>query len=162
MKDISKLMKAALAFTFAAFTLLAAESAFAATSYKQAAEKPEPAKTDAKADAKADAKGTKETAKPAKDAKEAAKQPRTIEMKVTGNGYEPELINVKKGEPLKLVITRVVEDTCATDLLIDEHNVKVDLPLNKPVEVAFTPSKSGQLKYGCSMGKMISGVILVE
>ncbi|HLL53484.1 MAG TPA: cupredoxin domain-containing protein [Myxococcaceae bacterium] len=156
MKDISKLVKAALAVTFTAFTLLAAGSAFAATSYKQSAEKPAPAKTDAKADAKGTAKDT------AKPAKEAAKQPRTIEMKVTGNGYEPDLINVKKGEPLKLVITRVTDETCATNVEIDEHNVKVDLPLNKPVEVAFTPTKSGQLKYGCSMGKMISGVILVE
>jgi hypothetical protein len=30
------------------------------------------------------------------------------------------------------------------------------------VEVAFTPTKTGKLVYGCAMGKMISGVFMVE
>jgi plastocyanin domain-containing protein len=34
--------------------------------------------------------------------------------------------------------------------------------LNEPVKIAFTPKKAGELKYGCGMGQMISGVLLVE
>ena len=98
---------------------------------------------------------------PAKPAA-AAKAPRTVALKVTDNGYEPSPITLKKGEPVKLVITRTTDETCATDLVMNDPAVKVDLPLNKPVEVSFTPTKSGQLKYGCSMGQMISGVFLVE
>jgi hypothetical protein len=30
------------------------------------------------------------------------------------------------------------------------------------VRVSFTPEKSGQLKFGCAMDKMISGTITVE
>ena len=92
----------------------------------------------------------------------AAKAPRTVALKVTENGYEPSPITLKKGEPVKLVITRTTDETCATDLVMNDPAVKVDLPLNKPVEVSFTPTRSGQLKYGCSMGQMISGVFLVE
>lgn len=33
-------------------------------------------------------------------------EPRTIELTVTEKGFEPTPVKVKKGEPLKLVITR--------------------------------------------------------
>ena len=86
----------------------------------------------------------------------------TIQMTVTESGFEPDRIKVKKGELVKLVITRKTDATCAKDIVIDEHKINVKLPLNQAVTVTFTPSKSGELKYGCAMGKMISGVIVVE
>ncbi len=87
---------------------------------------------------------------------------RTLEISVTEDGFEPTPIKVKKDEPLKLVVTRKTQATCAKKLVLDEANVSVDLPLNKPVEVLFTPKKSGRVKYGCQMGKMISGILIVE
>jgi plastocyanin domain-containing protein len=45
--------------------------------------------------------------------------------------------------------------------VIDEHKINTPLPLNKPVTVTFTPSKTGALKYGCAMNKMIGGVITI-
>jgi len=38
----------------------------------------------------------------------------------------------------------------------------VPLPLNKAVEVAWTPTKAGKVKFGCAMDMMVSGVLLVE
>lgn len=90
------------------------------------------------------------------------KAPRTIEISVTENGFEPTPIKVKKGEALKLVVTRKVEATCAKQLILDEGKIAAELPLNKAVEIPFTPAKAGTIKYGCSMGKMISGVLIVE
>lgn len=87
---------------------------------------------------------------------------RLIEMAVTEDGYVPKEIRVRKGEPLLIRITRKTEQTCAFDLIIGESEVKVPLPLNKTVEVAYTPSKSGEIKFGCAMDKMISGVLLVD
>ena len=103
-------------------------------------------------------------AAPAKPAAAAApaKAPRTVALKVTENGYEPSPLTLKKGEPVKLVITRTTDETCATELTMKDPALNVELPLNKPVELTFTPTKSGQLKYGCAMGQMISGVFLVE
>lgn len=92
----------------------------------------------------------------------AAPAPRRVEISVTEKGFEPNSILVKKDEPLKLVVTRKTEATCAKKLVLDEAKVSVDLPMNKPVEIDFTPTKSGPVKYGCQMGKMISGVLLVE
>jgi plastocyanin domain-containing protein len=85
-----------------------------------------------------------------------------VKMVVTDKGFEPQNIRVKQGEPVTLEITRKVDGTCATEIVIDEHKVNTKLPLNTPVTVTFTPTKSGTLKYGCAMQKMIGGVIKVE
>lgn len=101
--------------------------------------------------------GCKNESKPA-----AASGDRVVELKVTEEGFEPSPISVKKGEPLVLKVTRVTDKTCATEILIDGTDINVPLPLNQPVEVRYTPSKSGQIRYGCAMGMMISGVLVVE
>lgn len=87
---------------------------------------------------------------------------RVIALKVTEEGFEPTPINVKKGEPLDLQITRVTDKTCATEIVIDGTDINVPLPLNQRVDVRYTPSRTGELRYGCGMGMMISGVLLVE
>lgn len=85
-----------------------------------------------------------------------------VVMKVTDKGFEPQDLVVEKGKPVKLTITRVSDATCATEIVIDEHNIHTKLPLNEAVTVTFTPENSGQLKYGCPMQKMVGGVIRVE
>jgi plastocyanin len=85
----------------------------------------------------------------------------TLSMTLTEKGFEPQNLSVKKGEPVKLTITRKTNSTCATEIVLDEYNINVKLPLDTPTVVTFTPTKSGQLKYGCAMKKMIGGVITV-
>ncbi|MFY0529261.1 cupredoxin domain-containing protein [Archangium gephyra] len=89
-------------------------------------------------------------------------EPRTIALSVTEKGYEPSPVTLKQGEPVKLVLTRTTDQTCATEIVLEDYNINTPLPLNQPVEVAFTPNKTGKLVYGCAMGKMISGVFMVE
>jgi plastocyanin domain-containing protein len=92
----------------------------------------------------------------------AAPGGQTVAMTVTDKGFEPATVKVKKGEPVTLLITRTTDKTCATEIVIDEHKVNAKLPLNKEVKVTFAPKKTGDLKYGCAMGKMIGGVVSVE
>ncbi len=84
-----------------------------------------------------------------------------IELSVTRDGFVPANIQVKKGQPVTLVVTRKTDRTCATEIVIKEMGINQPLPLNKPVVVQFTPVKSGQLRYACGMD-MISGVIVVQ
>jgi plastocyanin domain-containing protein len=91
----------------------------------------------------------------------AAPAARTIDLAVTERGFEPSKIEVKKGEPLHLVVTRKTEATCAKELVIQEQDIRKELPLNKPVAVDFTPQKSGEVRYACGMG-MMGGVLLVQ
>ncbi len=103
-----------------------------------------------------------EAAAPAAAAEKREGEVRVVELSVTEKGYEPSPITLKKGEPVKLVVTRKTDQTCATEVVMDGYGIDTELPLNKPVEIAFTPKESGQLLYGCRMGKMISGVFMVE
>jgi len=94
--------------------------------------------------------------------KAASAAPRVIALEVTADGFVPDSIKIKANEPVKLVVTRKTDETCATDLVIDGTAIKVALPLGKPVEIAWTPKKAGSVKFGCAMDMMVSGVLLVE
>jgi plastocyanin domain-containing protein len=91
----------------------------------------------------------------------AALPARTIKLTVTKKGFRPDKIMVKKGQPLHLLVTRKTDQTCATEIEIEDTKISQDLPLNKEVAVDYTPTKSGEIHYACSMG-MISGVLVVE
>ena len=76
-------------------------------------------------------------------------------------GYEPERIRLRRGVPARLTFIRQVEATCATEIELLGYGIKRDLPLNQPVVVEFTPTRSGELTYTCSM-KMVGGKILIR
>jgi plastocyanin domain-containing protein len=97
----------------------------------------------------------------AKGAAPAANREQRIVITVTKNGFEPAAVHLKAGKPVRLVVTRKVERTCATDIVVKEYGIKKPLPLNKPVEVRFTPRKSGAIRYACAMD-MITGSLIVE
>ena len=84
-----------------------------------------------------------------------------IEMSVTKAGFVPAQIKVKVGQPVKLVITRKTDHTCAKDIVIKDFAISQPLPLDETVEVAFTPTKTGSSRFACAMD-MIAGTIIVE
>jgi plastocyanin domain-containing protein len=101
-------------------------------------------------------KGDDKAAAPAKPGPSGA-----IEISVTGDGFVPANIHVKQGQKVKLVVTRKVERTCATEIVIKDAGINQKLPLNQPVVVEFTPKKAGTLRYACGMD-MIAGVLVVD
>ncbi len=82
----------------------------------------------------------------------AADKPRAIDLAVTDGGLVPAQVQVKKGEPVHLGITRKTDKTCMTEVVISDVGVKQALPLNKTVYADFTPSKSGSFRILCGMG----------
>lgn len=83
-------------------------------------------------------------------------------VEVTQKGFEPSKIEVKAGEEVTLNVTRKVKITCAKKVTVPSENITKDLPLNEAVAVTFTPSKKGEIKFGCAMDQMLGGVILVN
>jgi plastocyanin domain-containing protein len=84
-----------------------------------------------------------------------------VEVAVTPLGFEPAEVRVHAGRPVTLVVTRKTEQTCATELVVP-GTARVALPYGVPVSVTFLPPQTGTLRYGCGMGMMVSGVLLVE
>ena len=87
--------------------------------------------------------------------------PQRVSISVTDKGFQPPVVNVKAGSPVTLVVKRVEQRTCATELVLKEHGINQPLPLNEEVEITFTPTQSGDLTYACAMD-MYRGTIHVQ
>ena len=98
---------------------------------------------------------------PSRSAEKKGAPAQVVEIAVTGQGFVPAAVKVKAGIPVKLVVTRKTERTCATEIVIKDYGVNQPLPLNQAVEVTFTPKKPGAVRYACGMD-MIAGVLTVE
>lgn len=85
---------------------------------------------------------------------------RVVEIAVTDDGYVPNKVKAKKGEKLRLVVTRKIEGKCSQEIVVKDHGITKELPVGKPVAIELTPAKSGELKFTCGMGHM-SGVIFI-
>jgi plastocyanin domain-containing protein len=90
-----------------------------------------------------------------------AKAAQVVELAVTKDGFVPESVTVKHGRPVKLVVTRKVERTCATEIVMKDFGVEKALPLDEPVAVTVTPKKAGDYRYACGMD-MVAGVMHVQ
>lgn len=84
-----------------------------------------------------------------------------LEISVTSDGFVPERAKVRVGQPITLVVTRKVERTCATDIVIKDYGVNKPLPQGERVEVTFTPTKPGPIRFACAMD-MVSGELVAE
>jgi plastocyanin domain-containing protein len=96
----------------------------------------------------------------AASAKAPVKEQR-LEISVTKEGFVPASAKVKVGVPVTLVVTRKVERTCATEIVIKDYAINKPLPLDTAVEVALTPSKPGKIRFACGMD-MIAGELVAQ
>jgi len=106
----------------------------------------------------------KETPAPAPAAAPAAAPSadgtRHVAVAVNDKGYTPDKIPGKPGEKLTLTFTRTVDAECISKLKAPDGNM-VDLPMNKPVDVAVTVPASGELGFACGMD-MFHGTIVAQ
>ena len=84
-----------------------------------------------------------------------------FEISVTSAGFVPAKLQASMGRPVKLVVTRKTDQTCATEIVIKEYGINQKLPLNQPVEVVFTPTRPGKVRFACGMD-MVAGEIEVK
>lgn len=85
----------------------------------------------------------------------------SVTVVLNENGYQPASFKLRKGVPVRVTFLRKVEVTCGTEIVLEEYNIKRELPLNQPVVVEFTPSRTGEFKFACGMG-MLRGKVLVH
>jgi len=84
-----------------------------------------------------------------------------LTVALTEKGYQPGSLKLRRGIPAQVTFIRKVSATCGTQVVIPVYDIKRDLPLNEPVSVAFTPSKSGTFTFSCGMG-MLRGSLVVR
>jgi len=87
---------------------------------------------------------------------------RQISIAVTADGFVPARSYVSVGEPVTLVVTRIVEQTCAKDIVIEDYGILVPLLLGVPARVRFTPTRPGRIRFAACAINMVAGEIVVE
>ena len=84
----------------------------------------------------------------------------TARITVTDKGFEPALLTLKAGVPARVTFIRTTDATCAKGVVFPSLNIRRELPLNTPVEIAFTPSR-GDLGFVCGIG-MFKGTVSAQ
>jgi plastocyanin domain-containing protein len=85
---------------------------------------------------------------------------RHVSIEANKSGYTPDKIAGKPGEKMVLVFTRTADSECISQLKAPDGKL-VDLPMNKPVEVAVTVPQSGEVGFACGMD-MFHGVVVAQ
>ncbi len=83
-----------------------------------------------------------------------------VAIKVKG-GYDPDVIVVKQGKPVKLHFNRQESALCSEMVIFDKLGQSAKLPEGETVTITFTPDQPGEIPFQCQMG-MLRGKVIVE
>ena len=82
------------------------------------------------------------------------------ERVVLEDGFHPDTVVVKVGQPLRLNFTRRETAECG-DLMMPDFSQRVNLPVNKMVTVEITPDRPGEYVFSCE-ATAVAGRLIVE
>ena len=84
------------------------------------------------------------------------------EVKVTvKGGYDPDVIVVKQGQPVRLDFYRDETASCSEQVVFGDFGIARDLPAFKTTSIDFTPDKAGEFTFTCGMN-MMRGKLIVS
>jgi plastocyanin domain-containing protein len=83
-----------------------------------------------------------------------------VQIKVKG-GYDPNVIVVKQGKPVKLHFNRQESALCSEMVIFDKIDRSAKLPEGETVTIEFTPDQIGEIPFQCQMG-MLRGKVVVQ
>ena len=85
----------------------------------------------------------------------------TARITVGDQGYAPSRVTLRGGVPASLTFLRTSDKTCGTAVVFPSLNLRRELPLNHPVEIALTPQKTGEIQFVCGVN-MLRGTVVVQ
>ncbi|HEY64653.1 MAG TPA: cupredoxin domain-containing protein [Caldilineae bacterium] len=83
-----------------------------------------------------------------------------VRIRVKG-GYDPDVIVVKAGKPVRLHFYREEEVSCSEMVIFEDFNQSAHLPPFQETVVELTPQEPGEYGFQCQMG-MLRGKLVVE
>ena len=89
-----------------------------------------------------------------------AAQSGPVAITVDAEGFKPSKVKLKKGAPATMVFTRTTDDTCATEVVFPQLDIKKDLPKGQPVSITIPTDKEQTLTFQCGMGMYKSSVVV--
>lgn len=83
-----------------------------------------------------------------------------VEMHVTYNGFEPSVIEIKKGIPVRWIIYGDQVTGCTNRIIVPSLNISKAINPGENV-ITFTPQNDGVINFSCWMG-MVRGKFIVH
>jgi plastocyanin domain-containing protein len=80
---------------------------------------------------------------------------------VVRGGYEPAVIRVKVGRPIRLVFDRQDTGSCSEEVVFPDFGVRRFLPTGQKTVIEVTPPKPGRYEFTCGMS-MLRGALVAE
>jgi len=71
-----------------------------------------------------------------------------IEVVASRAGWKPRVLNIRKGEPLRLVVRTGDDEHC---FALDAFRIEKRLRPGKPVSVELTPDRAGTFPFHCCL-----------
>lgn len=75
-----------------------------------------------------------------------------VEIDITSSGYSPNYFKVKKDVPVSLTLKSKNAFSCALAFRIPSLGISKNLAPNDTQLITFTPNRTGQIPFSCSMG----------
>ena len=76
-------------------------------------------------------------------------------------GYDPDVIVVKPGKPVRLLFNRQKASMFSEMVVFDKTNQSAKLPEGETIAIELTPEETGEIPFKCQMG-MLRGKLVVQ
>ena len=83
-----------------------------------------------------------------------------VTIRVEG-GYDPSVIEVAAGRPVRLTFDRRENNPCSDELVIRDFGIRRDLPAFERTTIEVTPPAPGRYEFSCGMG-MLHGALVAR
>lgn len=104
---------------------------------------------------------TRDAPAPRKAAPGPQAPPGSVLVNVNMVGFDPDVIEAKVGQPLKLAFFRPNAANCGREVVFPDLGIQKELPPGQTTVVEITPTKTGPLVFECGM-KMLKGQLIVR
>ena len=104
---------------------------------------------------------TRDTPAPRNAAPGPQAPPGSVLVNVNMVGFDPDVIEAKVGQPLKLAFFRPNAANCGREVVFPDLGIQKELPPGQTTVVEITPTKTGPLVFECGM-KMLKGQLIVR
>ena len=84
-----------------------------------------------------------------------------VQIGVRG-GYDPALVRVRKGAPVRLIFDRQETSGCSEEVVIPDFGIRKFLPAHQKTSVEIRPEEAGSYEFTCGMGMLRARLIVEE
>ena len=84
------------------------------------------------------------------------------EVRITvRGGYDPAVVRVRAGTPVRLVFNRQETSGCSEEVVFPDFGIRRFLPAGKETTIEVTPPRPGRYEFTCGMS-MLRGALIAE